>query len=415
MKYQDWWLMNKEKKLVPELRFPEFRNDGDWEENEFEKYCESISSGRDIHSNKGEFILYGSTGVIGATETSSYSGEFILIARVGANAGLINRVAGRFGVTDNALVIDLKNKNTVNFFFFSIENIGLKKLVFGSGQPLITGGQLKSLSVKIPKSLKEQEKIANCLSSLGELIATQKNKLEALKDHKKGLLKNLFPQEGETVPGYRFPEFENDGDWAHTQLIDVADKKVKWSFTGGPFGSDLKTGDYKTTGIRIIQLQNIGDGDFKDDYKIYTSIEKADELLNCNIYSGEIILSKMGDPVGRACIIPANLERCVMASDGIRLVVDEKRHSKYFIYSLINSIQVRENIESKATGSTRKRIGLDELKQILLALPKNPNEQQKIASCFSTLDELIAAQAKRIEQLQLHKKGLMQGLFPNPS
>lgn len=214
------------------------------------------------------------------------------------------------------------------------------------------------------------------------------------------------------IPKIRFPEFLNDGNWNIKELLETTDKKIKWSFTGGPFGSNLKTSDYTTNGIRIIQLQNIGDGEFIDNYKIYTSIEKANELLSCNIYSGDIILSKMGNPVGRACIIPPNLERCVMASDGIRLAVDEKKYSKYFIYSLINSKEVREAIDKKATGSTRKRIGLDQLKKISLTIPKSLDEQQKIASCLSSLDTLITAHTQKLEVLKDHKKGLMQNLFP---
>lgn len=217
--------------------------------------------------------------------------------------------------------------------------------------------------------------------------------------------------EKKLIPELRFPEFVKDGEWLERNLIETADKRIKWSFTGGPFGSNLKASDYTSSGIRIIQLQNIGDGIFLDDYKIYTSEEKADELLSCNIYSGDIIISKMGDPVGRACVIPPDLERCVMASDGIRLVIDERKNSKYFVFSLINSKSVRNTIEKKAIGSTRKRIGLDDLKKIPLPLPKL-QEQQKIASCLSSLDELIAAHNDKLEALKDHKKGLMQNLFP---
>ena len=271
---------------------------------------------------------------------------------------------------------------------------------------------IKLLPIHFPNNKKEQEKIASCLSSLDEVITAQTQELDLFKDHKKGLMQNLFLQEGEKVPKLRFTEFEKDGDWVKKSLIDTADKKVKWSFTGGPFGSNLKASDYTSEGIRIIQLQNIGDGEFNDEYKIYTSEEKADELLSCNIYAGEIILSKMGDPVGRACIIPNNLKRCVMASDGLRLVVNETKYSKYFVYSLINSKPIREAIENKATGSTRKRIGLDELRNIELIMPKSLSEQIKIANCISSLDKSIVAQELKIEQLKQHKKGLMQGLFP---
>ncbi|ELX4137724.1 restriction endonuclease subunit S [Vibrio vulnificus] len=212
-------------------------------------------------------------------------------------------------------------------------------------------------------------------------------------------------------PALRFPEFQDQTSWIRFKLIDVADKNVKWSFIGGPFGSNLKSSDYIEQGVRIIQLQNIGDGQFNDDYKVFTSKEKADELLANNIYSGDIILSKMGDPVGRACIIPETDRRYVMCSDGIRLVVDEERHSKYFIYSLINGSQFRSVVESTATGSTRKRIGLAELKKLPIFLPVK-QEQQKIADCLSSMDDLIAKSIKKLESLKSHKKGLMQKLFP---
>ena len=122
-------------------------------------------------------------------------------------------------------------------------------------------------------------------------------------------------------------------------------------------------------------------------------------------------MSKMGDPVGRACLIPDGHNRYVMCSDGIRLVVDEEEHDKYFIYSLINSPLFRTVVEKTTTGSTRKRIGLDELKGLPMRLPTKP-EQQKIAEVLSSVDELIAAQARKVDALKTHKKGLMQQLFP---
>lgn len=213
------------------------------------------------------------------------------------------------------------------------------------------------------------------------------------------------------VPKLRFKEYDNAKQWRVISLIDIVDKNVKWSFTGGPFGSNLKSSDYKNEGIRVIQLQNIGDAEFINDYKIFTFKEKADELISCNIYPHEIIMSKMGDPVGRACIIPNFHPRYLMCSDGIRLVVDEKYYSKYFIYSLINSKFFRSIIESHSTGSTRKRIGLEVLKNLQMAVPEK-EEQQKIADCLFSLDDLITAENEKLKALKEHKKGLMQKLFP---
>src|SRR5690554_7073388 len=89
------------------------------------------------------------------------------------------------------------------------------------------------------------------------------------KQNKKGL-----------VPELRFSEFEEEGEWVKKKLIDVTDKHVKWSFIGGPFGSNLKSSDYVSDGVRIIQLQNIGDAEFMDDYKIFTSEDRKSTRLN---------------------------------------------------------------------------------------------------------------------------------------
>lgn len=426
-------------KIIPELRFPEFKNEAEW----FGDTLINIAKFRrgsfpqpyglpewydelngmpfiQVYDVGDNFRLKPKT----KSKISKLAAEQSVFIPKGTVIITIQGSIGRVAITqydayiDRTLLLFEEFYNEIDKTFFAYVLFMLfeieKEKAPGGIIKTITKEVLSDFVINIPK-LPEQQKIASCLSSLDEVIAAHSQKLDLLKDHKKGLMQNLFPQDGETVPKYRFKEFEKDGDWVEKSLIDTADKKVKWSFTGGPFGSNLKASDYTTEGIRIIQLQNIGDGEFNDDNKIFTSIEKADELLSCNIYAGDIIISKMGDPVGRACIIPETLQRCVMASDGIRLVVDEKKHSKYFIYSLINSKRIREAIEKKSTGSTRKRIGLDALREIELIIPKTSQEQQKIASCLSSLDALITAQAEKIEQLQLHKKGLMQGLFPKMS
>lgn len=430
-------VLSKAEGLIPELRFPEFKNEGEWIECSIESIGDIVTGGtpskEDADFWGGNFVwataqdfkekyIWNSAQKLtlkGKEKSRVIPKDSVLvtcIASIGLNA--INKVECATNQQINSIICN--SDNHFEFVYYSISKNGnrLNNLAGRTAVPIISKSVFEKFTIQKPKSPQEQQKIALCLSSLDEVIAAHSQKLALLKDHKKGLMQNLFPcpepVEGRKtkVPKYRFKEFENDGEWVEKTLIDTANKKVKWSFTGGPFGSNLMASDYKESGFRIIQLQNIGDGVFNDDNKIYASLEKADELLSCNIYAGDIIISKMGDPVGRACIIPDNLHRCIMASDGIRLVVDETKYSKYFIYSLINSKRIREAIEKRATGSTRKRIGLDTLREIELIVPKSPKEQQKIASCLSSLDALITAQDEKIEQLKWHKKGLMQGLFP---
>ena len=212
----------------------------------------------------------------------------------------------------------------------------------------------------------------------------------------------------ETLPRLRFNNFNRN--WDVFRFIDTTDKNKKWTLTGGPFGSDLKSEDYTEFGIRIIQLQNIGDGNFIDDNKIFTSNEKADSLLSCNIYPNEIIISKMGDPVARACIIPKNEERYLMSSDGIRYIPDREKFNANYMFQYINSSIFRKQAISLSTGSTRKRIGLTDLKNIIIKSPEI-GEQNKIAEFLSSVDKKIQLLEKKKEQLELYKKGVMQKIF----
>lgn len=175
---------------VPRLRFPEFSDQ--WKETTLGKQCHSISSGKDKSDPEGQFDLYGSTGVIGKTHQATFADMALLVARVGANAGLLTKAKGEFGVTDNTIVISLKDPGNVDFILHYLENFGLNRMIYGSGQPLITGGQLKALILWLPGK-QERQRIADCLSSLSACIAGQSRKVEVLKRHKQGLLQQLFP------------------------------------------------------------------------------------------------------------------------------------------------------------------------------------------------------------------------------
>ena len=248
----------------------------------------------------------------------------------------------------------------------------------------------------------EQEAIADTLSDADALIEFLKQLVVKKRQLKQGATQELLTGK-KRLPGF-------SGDLESSSLGRIADTNQKWSFTGGPFGSNLKSSDYTDGGVRIIQLQNIGDGEFNDGYKIYTSRQKADELLSCNIYPGDIILSKMGDPVARACIIPPIEERYVMCSDGIRLAVDEKRFNTYFVHTQINAPEFRAKAANAGTGSTRIRIGLTDLRGLELQCPPL-SEQTAIAAILCDMDvEIAVLEAKLIKSRSL-KQGMMQELL----
>lgn len=179
--------------IPPTLRFK--ADDGsdfpDWEDKKLGDVTKSIKSGKSRANDFGDFILWGSTGKIGVTNEMSHDGDFILVARVGANAGKINEVSGRFGVSDNTLVLDIKESQSLKFIKSSLMHFDLNRLIFGSGQPLITGGELKAHKINIP-CLKEQLKIANFLSAIDKKIDLADVELDKAKQWKKGLLQQMF-------------------------------------------------------------------------------------------------------------------------------------------------------------------------------------------------------------------------------
>lgn len=187
-------LFPREGETQPRLRFFEFREH--WVESKLNDLCSSISSGRDQLDSDGGFDLYGSTSVIGKTKTASFHGERILVARVGANAGTLTKANGAFGVTDNTLVVSPKQTIDMDFLLHYLGSININKLIFGSGQPLITGSVLKNLPILVPVDT-EQRKVSACLSALDALIFAQSCELETIKTHKNGLMQQLFPSSAE--------------------------------------------------------------------------------------------------------------------------------------------------------------------------------------------------------------------------
>ena len=188
---------NEHNKLnVPNLRFPEFQEE--WEEYRIEDITVNISSGRcKSHSSNGKYNLYGSTGIIGKTDEACYEGNLVLVARVGANAGFLQIINEPCGITDNTLIIKPKEVD-VQYIYYFLQHFNLNRLIFGSGQPLITGGMLKKVKVSLG-TIQEQNKITRLLSILDERITTQNKIIDKLQSLIKGLRVRLIQIENGNI------------------------------------------------------------------------------------------------------------------------------------------------------------------------------------------------------------------------
>lgn len=183
----------KEGADVPEIRFGGFTDP--WEKRELGEVVQTIGTGKSSftsdtnRSDKRTYAILGSTSIIGYDSKFDYTGSFILTARVGANAGNIYQYSGDVKISDNTVFIQGDN---LKFIFYLLLKFDLKKLSFGTGQPLIKSSELSSLQLLFPPKKEEQTKIGNFFQHLDNLISLQRQELDKLKKIKKSSLEKMF-------------------------------------------------------------------------------------------------------------------------------------------------------------------------------------------------------------------------------
>jgi type I restriction enzyme, S subunit len=414
-------------KIIPDLRFPEFENDGEWCETNLGDIGDFIGGGTP-DTTKAE---YWNGDIQWYTPTEVKEGKVGKSIRTITELGLKNSSAkllpkgslllttratiGDIAIADfecttnqgfQSLVVKETEINTFWFYWIIRHKNELIKKSSGSTFPEIGKTEITKINALKPNK-PEQQKIASCLLSLDEAIATHSQKLDLLKDHKKGLMQNLFPQEGEKVPKYRFKEFEKDGEWVDDILFNLA----KNGFSNGVFNDPKKVG----SGYKLINVINM--------YTESPICENDLSLLELSQSEFEKNKVEFGDIFfTRSSLVPEGIAKSNIylgSSDDItydghliRMQPKKELTSPIFLHYLLKTENVRRQMIAKGKTATMTTIGQSDVASVEISYSKNPKEQQKIASCLSSLDALITAQAEKIEQLKLHKKGLMQGLFP---
>lgn len=384
--------MNKSSKkgLVPALRFPEFKGTREWEVLSANKAFQQISNKN--HSSDLPILAitqeYGAIPrelidyKVSATDKSIQSykvveiGDFVISLR-SFQGGI--EYSNYKGICSPAYVI-LRKKNNVNECFFKqyfktpafIRDL-TKNLEGLRDGKMISYKQFSDVPLPLP-SMAEQQKIADCLSSLDELIVAHTQKHQALQSYKKGLMQNLFPSKGESVPALRFPEFLDEEAWAI--------KPMKKLFKIGS-GRDHK---HLTNG----NIPVYGSGGYM-------------RSVNEYLYDGESAC------IGRKGTIdkPIYLSGKFWTVDTLFYTHSFNGCLPKFIYFIFQNINWRSHNEAGGVPSLSKA----NIEKIKVASPKL-DEQRKIIDCVSSVDDLITAQAQKTEDLKTYKKGLMQQLFP---
>ena len=406
--------MSKQKNdLVPELRFPEFMHNPGWDSVYGNKAFEQVSN-KDHNSDLPILAITQEYGAIpreiidynvSVTEKSVQSykvvdvGDFIISLR-SFQGGI--EYSEYKGLCSPAYVI-LRNKKGIDKRFFK-QYFKAKSFIRDLTKNLegLRDGKMISYNqfseVLLPKpSPEEQQKIANCLASIDELITLHTQKLDALKDYKKGLMQQLFPAEGETVPKLRFHEFQGKGEWVKKPLervIEIASGQVdptKSPYCDMPHigGENIESDSGKILNVSTAKDLNLISGKyvFDESYILYSKIRPA--------------LNKVARPNFKGI--------CSADIYPIRPATDELLQS--FLGYMLLSKEFLDHAKKHSDRGKIPKVNREALMAYIASLPA-PDEQYRIADFLCSIDELLASQTRRVEALRTHKNGLMQKLFP---
>ena len=417
-------MSEKNNKYTPNLRFPEFS--GEWEARPLSDFLyehKTKSDGKcEVHSVSVTQGVVNQVKYLGrsfaASDTSKYnlakSGDVIYTkSPTGAFPfGIIKQNKNPYNVIVSPLyavytpvtpylgyILDsyFESPANTNNYLSSLVQKGAKNTIN------ITNDTFVSKFVCLPTDPAEQQKIADCLSAMDDLIAAQAEKVETLKEKKTGLMQQLFPQPGETTPRLRFPEFT--GEWEEKKLGEVCDKIVDGSHN--PPESVNRSSNY------MLSSQNIQDGHIEfTNVRYLSDNDYLKENKRTNVTVGDVLLTIVGT-IGRSCVITGNEGNITFQrSVAILKPIKSSMNSNYLMYCLqISNIK----LNSLAAGGAQKGIYLKQLENFFIAIPPSLAEQQKIADCLSALDDQIAAEIEKLTALKDYKKGLMQQLFPQPA
>ena len=411
----------------PRLRFPEFQNAGEWVVRTMGSLASFSSGGTPSKDNP----KYWNGSIPWVSASSMYDlvieradhyvtplaiGNGTRIAKKGAililvrGSMLFKRVPICIAGVDVAFnqdvkALDLEASIDTGFLLYQLSAFQARFPIneTGIGAGKIELDHLKGFELFIPDT-HEQHRIASCLSSLDTLITAETQKLETLKTHKRGLMQQLFPREGETQPRLRFPEFQNAGEW------DVKRVDEQGSVLAGKALAVDAPGPQRP----YLRTKNVLDGaiDLSD---VLTMPMSDAEFTRFEILDGDVLLNEGQslELVGRASIYHGEFgQRCAMQNALLRFRAFQSTSAE-FAAQYFRQCQKDGTFANVATKTTSvAHLGSSRFSALKLAWP-SAAEQKRIATCLSSLDALITAETQKHEALKTHKKGLMQQLFPS--
>jgi type I restriction enzyme S subunit len=404
---------------VPAVRFNGFF--GDWEQRKFEELYKKYGKKNDLSYGENEIISVANM----YYKTNSYISDksYLLtynIFELGDIAYEGNRskdfVYGRFventignGIVSHVFQVfrPIMSRYDLSFWKYAINNENLMRSVLSKSTKsstmmtdLVADDFLKEYFA-VPR-YEEQVLIGRTLSDIDNLIALQQQKYEKLQNVKKAMLAQMFPAPGATTPAVRFAGFT--APWQQSGLSDLCVKFID--------GDWIESKDQSDTGVRLVQTGNVGVTEFidKPDNMKWVSYDTFERLHCEEVLPGDILISRLPEPAGRACIVPSLGSRMITAVD-CTIVRTSNQCDNGFLIQYLSSQEYFDQVNTELAGGTRQRIGRSNLASFKVPIPTSYEEQVQIGEYFQHLDNLISLHRRKLEKLQNVKKACLEGMF----
>ena len=305
------------------------------------------------------------------------------------------------GCTNQGFQSIVPNKEKLDSYFIFTRSEELKRYgeTVGAGSTFaeVSGKQMADMELMMPKTTLEQQQIGEYFSKLDHLITLHQRKCDQMNELKKYMLTKMFPQNGSKVPEIRFDGYTDD--WEQRKLGEVAEFSK---------GSGYSKGDLVEYGTPIILY-----GRLYTNYE--TRISDVDTFVEAkvgSVYSkgGEVVVPASGETaedIARAATVDKS---GILLGGDLNIVMPNKDINSSFLAISISSGNPQRELAKKAQGKSVVHIHNEEIKNLVLPFPIK-DEQNKIASYFCQLDNLITLHQHKCNELREIKKYMLKNMF----
>lgn len=405
-------------KYTPSLRFPEFLNDGEWGFILLKGAINKVTPPKKLPSSEyktnGQFPIIDQSASVPAGYSDDKSAllntnnkDYIVFGDHTCTLKLINYpfIQGADGIKIFRSKLD--DLNTQYLYYYLLAH------------PIISKeykrhfADLTEKSILYPRNLKEQIRIANCFSSIDKQMAATKSKLEQLKEHKRGLMQRLFPAKGKTVPTVRFSEFKNDGEWEEYAFSDIftfiPNNTLSRANLNNENGSvqNIHYGDVLIKFRECLNVQN-------ERLPFISDVQDIERYHKVTLVNGDVIIADTAEDetVGKCTELIGLAGEIIVPGLHTIAIRPNKMFASGYLGFYMNSNSYREQLTQIMQGIKVLSISKTAISHTKIRFPSSINEQEKIARSLSSINDAIKLYEEKITALELHKKGLMQQLFP---